>query len=109
MTLVQVDIIRLQAAQASFHFRQDMPARQADVVRGNGLAKKDIRVEADFGREDHRLTAILDDAAGNFFGSAGCIDVGGIEKVAAEVDKAIDNFPRGSLVGLASERHATEA
>src|SRR5581483_7342255 len=109
MNLVEVDIVGLQAAEASLHFREDVMARQPDLVGRDGLAEKDVRVEADLGGEDHGLAALLDDASGDFFRSAGGIDVGGIEKIAAEIDKAIDNPARGSLVGLASEGHAAEA
>src|SRR5258708_35682691 len=108
MHLVKIDVVHLQAAQTGLDFRDDMPAREADLIRRDRLAHENIRVEADFRRHNQIFSPLSENSAENFFRRARRINVGGIEEIAADIYKAVENFSRSFFVCFTSKRHASK-
>src|SRR5258708_38059366 len=86
-----------------------MPAGEANLIRRHRLADESIGVEADFGRNDQVFSPLSQNAAENFLRRARSINICGIEKIAADLDKAIEDFARRCFVGLAPKCHTSEA
>ena len=109
MHLVKIDVIHFQAAQAGLDFRHDMPAREADLIGRDRLAHENIRVKADFGRDNQIFSTFTENSSENFLRRAGRINVRGVQKIAANLNKPIENFSGSFFVCFTSKRHATKA
>src|SRR4029077_20148950 len=99
--LVQVDVIELQALQARLQSGDDVAARRAAHIRARAG-----RVE-DLGRDDDVLARYLQVAerlAGDLFGAAVGVDVGGVDEVDAGIERAADDALRFLLLKLADLR-----
>ncbi len=46
--LIEVDVVELQAAEAGVDGGEDMPSRQADLIRPGAHAQMDFRSDDDF-------------------------------------------------------------
>src|SRR5271169_3912381 len=108
MHLVKIDVVHLQPAQTRLDFRHDMPAREADLIRTHRLADKNIRVEADFGRDNQVFSPLAENSSEDFFRRAGRINVRGVEEIAANFNESVENFSRSFFVCLSSKRHASK-
>src|SRR5208282_1970585 len=109
MHLVKIDVIHLQAAQAGLDLRHDMPAGEADLIRPDRLAHKNISVETNFRRDNQIFSPLADNSPEDLLRRARRINVRGVEEIAANLDEPVENFSRGFFIGLTSKRHASEA
>src|SRR5277367_5333432 len=107
MHLVKIDVVHLQSAQALLDFRHDMAAREADLIRRDRLAHENIRVEADFRRDNQIFAALAENSTENFLRRASCVNVRGVEEITADFNKPVENFSRSFFVSLTSKRHAS--
>ena len=92
--LIEVDEVGSEAAQAVVDLAQDRLARQAGAVRSRPHPAIDLGC-------DHDVLAaheILQRAADDFLRGAVRIDIGGIEKIDAEVERLLDQRPALLLV-----------
>ncbi len=89
MHLVKVDVIHFQAAQAGLDFRHDMPTGEADLIGRDRLAHENVRVEADFGRDNQVFSTLAENTSENLLRRAGRINVGGVQEIAANLNKPI--------------------
>ena len=115
MNLIHVDVIHLQTLKAVIDLRHDVFARQAAAVRTPGA-----HLEVDFRCDDDFIaieTELADQFAGDLFARAHLIDVGGVEVIDAELDRAFEERlgvvvilrPRKNAVlftGLAEAHHS---
>src|SRR5271163_3529221 len=109
MHLVKIDVVHFQPAQARLYFRHDMPAGEADLIRHDRFAHENIRVEADFCRDDQIFSPLAENSSENFFRSARRINIGGVEKISANLNESVENFSCSFFVCLSSKRHASKA
>src|SRR5207249_480044 len=92
--LVEVHVVRAEAAQARLAGPDQVEARRADVVRSRAGAKGSLR------RDDHLLAAAGDGLAQDLLREARRVDVGGVEHVEAGLET--DVYEPGSLVDPAT-------
>ena len=95
---VEVDVVELQALEASLDFAHDVKAGEAAVV--GPLADP----APDFGGDDQIVALaghILEGLAEHLLATTGEIEVGAVDKVDSQVDGALDDADAGGLVGHA--------
>ena len=109
MHLVEIDVVHLEPAQTGLDLGHDMAARQADLIGRDGFAHENIGVEADFGRDYQIFSPLAENSSKDFLRRARRINIGGIEKISADLDEPVENFCRGFFVSLTSKRHASKA
>ncbi len=79
------------------------------MIRRDGLAHENIRVEANFSRHNQIFSPLTENSAENFFGRARRINIRSIKEIAADLDKPVENFSRSFFVCFTSKRHASKA
>jgi hypothetical protein len=107
---VQVDVVRLQAAQRVLTGVDDGLAARAATVRIAG-----IQVAAELGRDDEPVApgAVASQVvADDFFGMTFGVEICGIDKIATELDEAVDDLLRlldaGASAEVFTEGHGAE-
>lgn len=114
MDLVEVDVIEPEALQAVVDAREDVRAREPDLVRTRAHATADLR------RDDHLLARTaerLQGGARERLRFAFGVHVRGVDEVDARVERAPDDpldlfggeLPDHFPEALATERHRPEA
>src|SRR3954462_2081532 len=89
MQPVQVDVVGLQAPQRLLAGGDDRLAARPAAVRIS-----QVQVSAELGRDDETVAACgmaADVVADNLLGVPLCVEVRGVDEVAAELDEAIDD------------------
>ena len=95
MDLVEVDVVGAEPAQAGVDLGHDRLARQA--ARRSGPSRiRPMHLGGD--TTSSRLGEILQRAADDLLARAVGIDVGGVEEVDAELERALDERPALLLV-----------
>ena len=98
MNLVEIDVVRLQPAQAGLHRIHNMSARGAHIVAPRTNAPVDFR------GDDHVLACniqILERLAQHFFALAVGIHIRGVEEIHARLDARFDQSVRPGLIHIA--------
>jgi hypothetical protein len=103
--LIEVDVIGLQTAQTVFTGFHDVKASIAP-----GIRIRVVHLAVHFGREEDfvALTALFERDTCYRLAFAAPIDVGGIDKVTAPLQKAVDHSRRFALFRFPSEGHRAQ-
>ena len=107
MTLVQVDVVGVEAAEAGVERAVQVLAAETRIVRSVADRAEALR------RDDHAVTLVLHRAPDDLFGLAACVHVGGVDEVSTRVDEGVDDAATLPFVArcarLVSEHHGAQA
>ena len=96
MHLIQIDVVRLETAQAGLHFAPNVDPCGAAVIE-IGVAHRQTHL----GRQYDILADSLQRMTDQGFALAATVDIGGVDEVNALVQSKLDHLTRGVLIQIA--------
>ena len=104
--VVEVDVLDAETPQRSLACASHVRGRTVDRAVG----RVGFELDAELGRQEDLVAAPGDRTAHEFLVGVRAVHVGGVEEVAAEIERAVDRAQRFAFVGCAIEsRHAHTA